>query len=360
MSTHFHTLTVKEIQKETTDCVSIVFDVPTHLKNDFAFTQGQNITLKTIIGGQELRRSYSICSSPFENELRIAVKKIANGVFSTYANTVLQKADAIDVLPPTGRFFTPLSPSNKKKYIAFAAGSGITPILSIIKTTLITEPQSTFTLVYGNQNRSSIIFKERLEAIKNKYMERFAVHYILSKEHTDSTLHYGRIDADKCHQLYNTVLKNDLFDEHFICGPAPMIFCIRDFLLSKNIATHNIHFELFNTPEDVAQKSDITHQHNNQASESSQITIKLDGTAVSFPLSYNGDSILDAALEQKLDLPYACKGGVCCTCRAKLVEGEVDMDTNYALEPDEVAAGFILTCQSHPRSAHVVVDFDIK
>lgn len=359
MSTHFHTLTIKDIEQETADCISIAFDIPEHLKNEFQFIQGQNITIKKNINGEEIRRSYSICTSPFENELRVAVKKMSNGIFSTYANTILKKGDLLEVLPPTGRFFTPLSPNHQKNYIAFAAGSGITPILSIIKTTLATEPKSSFTLVYGNRNRADIIFKEALEAIKDKYVERFTLHYILSKELIDTPINYGRIDHDKCKYLFSTVLRSNWFNEYFICGPAEMIFTVRDFLAAEKVDSKNIHFELFTTP-DESQKKNIVQNNISKKTENSQITIKLDGASLCFDLAYNGDSILDTALEQGVDLPYACKGGVCCTCRAKLIEGEVEMDTNYALEPDEIAAGFILTCQSHPRSKKVVIDFDIK
>lgn len=359
MATHFHTLTVKDIQKETDDCVSIAFDVPETLKTEFEFIQGQNITIKKIINGEEIRRSYSICTSPFENELRVAVKQMSNGIFSTYANTALKKGDMLEVLPPTGRFFTSLSPHQQKNYIAFAAGSGITPILSIIKTTLSIEPKSSFTLIFGNSNRASIIFKEALEAIKDKYMERFILHHILSKEHIDTPINYGRIDNAKCKQIFSTLLQLDRFDEYFICGPAEMIFTVRDFLTAEKVNANNIHFELFTTPEQ-SQKKAIVQNTTQKTDENSQVTIKLDGTSISFALPYNGNSILDTALEQGADLPYACKGGVCCTCRAKLTEGEVEMDTNYALEPDEIKAGFILTCQSHPRSKKVVIDFDIK
>lgn len=359
MSTHFHTLTVKDIQKETAECVSIAFEVPAVLKNEFRFTQGQNITLKKNIGGTEIRRSYSICSSTMENELRIAVKQIDNGVFSVYANTQLKKGDTLEVLPPTGRFFTELSSTHQKKYIAFAAGSGITPILSIIKTTLAVEPKSSFTLIFGNRNRSSIIFKEALEAIKDKHMERFTLHHILSGEDMDTALNYGRIDANKCKQLFSTVLQPNTFDEYFICGPTEMIFTVKDFLLAQNISATKIHFELFSTPDQTQTKPIDTPKKTSSKNTSSQVTVKQDGTAISFALPYNSSSILDAALKQGVDLPYACKGGVCSTCRAKLLEGEVEMDQNYALEPDEVAAGFILTCQSHPRSEKVVVDFDV-
>ncbi|HJU45395.1 MAG TPA: 1,2-phenylacetyl-CoA epoxidase subunit PaaE [Chitinophagaceae bacterium] len=359
MATHFHTLTIKDIRQETPECVSIAFDIPAGMQDTFRFTQGQNITIKKTIDGEELRRSYSICSCPLDNELRVAVKKIDNGKFSSHANLHLKKGDQIEVLPPTGRFYTELNSTNHKRYTGFAAGSGITPLLSIIKTTLRTEPDSEFTLVYGNRNRASIIFREELEALKNKYMGRFRLVHILSREKTDVPLNYGRINAEKCAELAGKVLDIDSSDEFFVCGPEEMIFSVKDFLETQGVDKKKIHFELFTTPGQKKTTGD-RQPSPEKTGPTSKITIKLDGVAFDFDLAFNSDSILDAALQQGADLPYACKGGVCCTCRAKLVEGEVEMDANYALEPDEVKAGYILTCQSHPRSSKVVVDYDIK
>ncbi len=225
MALHFYSLTVKDIRTETPDCVSISFDIPQHLKNDFTFKQGQSITLKKDFNEKELRRSYSICSSQLDNELRIAIKKVINGTFSTYANTQLKKGDILDVMPPSGKFYTDLSSTNKKKYLAFAAGSGITPVISIIKTTLALEPLSTFTLVFGNRTHSSIIFKEELEALKDKYIERFRLYHILSRERMEADINYGRINGEKCIQL-KKLIDFKTVDEFFICGPEEMIFCV--------------------------------------------------------------------------------------------------------------------------------------
>ena len=363
MSTHFHKLTIKDIRNETPECVSISFHVPDELKETFQFVHGQNITIRTSINNEEIRRSYSICSSPLEKELRIAVKKIANGKFSAYAET-LKKNDILELLPPTGKFHVQLEPSNKKNYIAFAAGSGITPIISIIKTTLATEPQSSFTLIFGNKNRSSIIFKEELEAIKNKYISRFALHHILSREKTDAAINNGRINAEKCEALNNKLIDIKNADEFFICGPEQMIFSVRDWLEKNDIDKKKIHFEWFTVPgQQLAVSSWQLAVDNHPKSfegKTSDVTIKLDGISFSFDLSYDAEPILDAALKQGADLPFACKGGVCSTCRAKLVEGKVEMEHNYALEPDELENGFILTCQSHPRTEKVVIDFDVK
>ncbi len=358
MAVHFHTLKVKNITKETEDCVSIAFGIPETLQNEFTFEQGQNITIKTIIDGEEVRRSYSICTAPFENELKVAVKKMDGGKFSCYANDVLKEGDELDVLPPTGKFNCKLQADHKKEYLAFAAGSGITPVLSIIKTTLHTEPRSSFTLVFGNRSRSSIIFFEELEGLKNKYLQRFNFINILSREKTDAAINYGHINEEKLQQLSKLIdYKNT--DEFFICGPEAMIFCVNNFLTALNIDKKKIHFELFTTPG-VKKAERKTQNAENNSGAKSKITVKLDGRSFDFDLAFDKDSILDAALQQGADLPFACKGGVCCTCKAKLVEGEVEMEVNWGLEQEEIEQGFILTCQSHPLTEKVVVDFDIK
>ena len=357
---HFHSLQVKKISKETEDCVSITFNVPEELKDTFRFIQGQNLTIRKTINGEEQRRNYSLCSSPLDGELKVAVKKVDGGVFSTYANEELKEGDFLEVLPPTGTFYTELKKENKKAYVAFAAGSGITPLLSIIKTTLVTEPRSQFTLVYGNRTKASIIFKEELEALKDKFLSRFRLIHVLSREKTDLPLTSGRIDGEKCNLLFDKLIPIQKTSEVFICGPEELIFTVRDFLLEKSFPKEHIHFELFTIP---GQKKSTVATEKEPVSEEGQqakVSVKLDGILFDFELSYNGHSILDAALKQGADLPYACKGGVCCTCKAKLQQGEVEMDVNWGLEQDEIDRGFILTCQSHPRTEKVVVDFDVK
>lgn len=356
MSLHFHTLTIRDIRRETDQCVSIAFDIPKWLESVFTYKAGQNITIRKNIDGEELRRSYSVCSSPLEGELRVAVKAVEGGKFSYYANHELRIGDTIDVLPPTGKFHTALDPQTSRNYLAFAAGSGITPILSLIKTILGTEKQSRFTLVYGNRNRASIIFREEIEALKNRFIDRFRVVHVLSREQTDLDLQQGHIDPEKCRKLSEKWVDFSNLDHIFICGPEAMIFGLKDYLQSEGIAAEKIHFELFNTPGQSASRS----QPVNTVVEGpmANVQLKLDGISIRFPLAFNGESILDAALRTGADLPYACKGGVCATCRAKLVSGEVKMDLNYALEPEESAAGFILTCQSHPRTTEIFVDFD--
>lgn len=355
---HFETLAINDIRKETNDCVSIAFDLPASVSEQFNFTQGQYITLKTMINGESVRRSYSICSSPLDKELRVAIKKVPGGIFSSFANEVLQKGDTLEVMPPIGKFYTPLSPDHKHKYIAFASGSGITPIISIIKTTLQTEASSSFTLIYGNKNRHSIIFKEQLEALKNTYMGRLSIVYILSREKTDASIHFGRIDAHKAELLCNHLIDPLTAAGIFLCGPSEMIFSVKEHLEKIGVAPKKIHFELFGVKEKQQSISKKTSSSSQEVK--SKITIQQDGVAFDFELGFDGESILEAALKQGADLPFACKGGVCCTCKAKLVEGEVDMEVNYGLEQEEIEHGFILTCQSHPRTEKIVIDFDTK
>jgi len=358
--TKFYPLTVKEIIKETTDCVSVSLQVPIELKSNFAYTQGQYLTFKKIINGQEVRRSYSICSSPLDNELKVAIKKVPNGVFSGYANDYLTQGEVIDTMPPMGKFFTPLSPTNNKHYLFVAAGSGITPVLSIVKTILLTEPESHITLLYGNQNRGSIIFKNQLEALKNKHINKLSLYHILSRERADAEILSGRIDDKKCNLIFGKLIDTEILDEVFLCGPEEMIHAVKDSLLASGVASEKIHFELFTTAQSRKAVKDhqeiITIENDN----TSDVTVILDGTSFNFKLGYHGATILDAALAAGADLPFACKGGVCCTCRAKITEGQAEMDLNYSLEPDELSQGFTLTCQAHPRTDSLTINFDIK
>jgi ring-1,2-phenylacetyl-CoA epoxidase subunit PaaE len=359
MSIHFHRLAVKEIKKETPDCVSVLFAVPEELQHDFQFHQGQSLTMRAIINGQEVRRTYSICSSPLEKKLQVAIKKVEGGLFSGFANGDLKKGDILEVMQPVGKFYTPLDPVHKKNYVAFAAGSGITPVLSLIKTTLATEPGSSFTLVFGNKNRGSIIFFEELEGLKNKYMERFTLIHVLSREKTDTPLNFGRIDAEKLNAL-GKLVDYAAADEFFVCGPEEMIFCVKDYLEAKGIDKKKIHFELF-TSEGLKKKTEVSNRKSENTGPNSRITLRIDGRSLDFDLSLASDTtILDAALQQGADLPYACKGGMCCTCKARLLEGEVMMDVHWGLEEEELEQGYILTCQAHPKTEKITVDFDIK
>ncbi|MBC7875310.1 MAG: phenylacetate-CoA oxygenase/reductase subunit PaaK [Ferruginibacter sp.] len=369
MSIHFHRLTVKDVKKETADCVSVSFEIPENLKKDFLFRQGQSLTMRATINNEEVRRTYSICSSPLDNEWKVAIKKVEGGLFSSFAGKELKRGDILEVMQPVGKFYVELNPANRKNYLAVAAGSGITPILSIITTTLRSEPGSTFTLIYGNKSRSSIIFFEELEGLKNKYLDRFTFINILSRERTDAAVNFGRINTEKLNELAK--LADYLsFDEIFICGPEQMIFCVKDYFETKGIDKKKIHFELFTTPgekksgdrrRDPIAIGSGDESSRDESGPKSKITVKLDGRSFDFDLSLNSDTtILDAALKQGADLPFACKGGVCCTCKARLLEGEVSMDVHWGLEDEEVEQGYILTCQSHPTTEKVVVDFDIK
>ncbi|MEJ7911772.1 MAG: 1,2-phenylacetyl-CoA epoxidase subunit PaaE [Chitinophagaceae bacterium] len=358
---HFHLLQVKNIKKETEDCISISFEVPLELKDTFRFEQGQSLTIRKTLNGTEARRNYSICTSPLDGELKVAIKRITGGLFSTWANEALRKGDYLEVMPPVGKFHTPLFQGQKKNYIAFAAGSGITPILSIIRTTLLTEPRSTFTLLYGNRAKQHILFRDELQNLKDIFISRFSVHHILSREQTDVPLNYGRINKDKCTVFFRSVVLLSRCHEFFICGPEEMTFSVRDFLVESGVPRERIHFELFTIPG--AGKRSVAPEAQAASIPTgllSKVFIKRDGITFDFDLALNGQSVLDGALQRGVDLPYACKGGVCCTCKAKLLEGSVNMVENWGLEPDEVAAGYILTCQAHPLTDRIVVDFDAK
>ncbi len=358
MSVHFHPVKVKEVKKETEDCVSVAFEIPDELKKDFQYQPGQYVNVRAFINGKEERRSFSLCSSPLDNEWRIAIKKVPGGIFSAYAMEQLKAGDSIDLMPPMGKFIIPLDPSHSNNYITIAAGSGITPVISIIKSVLAIEKNSSISLVYGNRNRQSIIFMEELEALKNKYMDRFNLIHILSREITDATINTGRIDSQKCELLFSKSieLKADAF---LICGPSNMIFCIKDYLISKGVDEKKIHYELFTSPG--IEHATIVQKPPVEVNElQSHVLIKFDGNSVQFLLPFDGETVLDAALNQGANLPYSCKSGVCTTCRAKLIEGNVEMEANYGLEKEEVEKGFILTCQSHPVTGNLVIDFDSK
>ena len=355
----FHPLKVVDIRRETADCVSVAFQVPGELADTYKFTQGQYLTFKKDINGESIRRSYSICSSPMEGELRVAIKKVDGGRFSTFANEELKVGDVLETMKPTGRFYTALSTENKKHYVAFAAGSGITPMMSIMKTTLATEPNSHFTLFYGNRNFNSIIFREQIEDLKDRYMNRLSVYHILSGDALGSDLLTGRLDGEKCERFCTHLFDYKNVDHYFLCGPGSMIHEVKDKLVDMGVEPTRIHFELFTTPGQSAQQS--AEPKEKKAAGGGilcEVSIIMDGHTQQMELDSLGMPILDAALHKGLDVPYACKGAVCATCKAKVLEGEVEMEMNYSLEPDELAAGYVLTCQAHPKTKKVVVDYD--
>lgn len=357
----FHPLEVKDIRKETDECVSVEFKVPDNLKQEYQFIQGQYLTLKTDINGEEVRRSYSVCVSPLEEQLRVAIKKVYKGRFSTFANEQLQVGDVLDVMTPMGRFYSEVKSEQSKNYVGFAGGSGITPVISILKTVLETEPESTFTLFYANKGVDSIIFRDTIDALKNMHMGRLIVHHIFSEEHMESPLFNGFITAEKCEAFAKAnLLDVEHTDEYFICGPEPMMLAIKAGLEGLGIDQKKIHIELFSSPLDAKKKQASAEKFVPTSNEQdSEVSIIIDGIAVDFPLKTGTHTILDGALKNGADLPYACKGGVCCTCKAMLKEGEVEMEVNWGLEPEEVEAGYILTCQAHPKTKKVVVDFDV-
>lgn len=354
----FHSIKVQDIYKETRDCSVVTFEIPDNLKQEFKYNQGQYLTLKTIIKEQEVRRSYSLCSSPTENKWQVAIKKIDGGLFSTFINDNLRTGDTIDVMPPNGKFFTITNPAKPKNYIVFAAGSGITPILSIIKTHLTTEPNATFKLFYLNRSVKSIIFKEEIELLKNKYFGRFEIFHFLTKEFRNIELLNGRFTSDKLKVLSKSIIDIPNTDECFICGPEEMIFLIRDELILAGLDKDKIHFELFSSGKTKVDKDRIKSiiEHKIQGT---QVTIIDGGKEFHFIMDDEFDNILDGAMAAGADLPFACKGGVCSTCRCKVVSGTVEMKVNYALDETEVAKGLILSCQAVPTSKNVVVEFGV-
>ena len=354
----FHSIKVAAVYKETKDCSVIQFDIPEVLRSEFQYKQGQHLTLRTTIDGKEVRRSYSLCSSPIEDKWEVAVKKIEGGLFSTFVNEALKTGDTLDVMPPNGTFFTEVNPTKAKNYIAFAAGSGITPILSIIKTHLAAEPNSTFKLFYLNGTVKSIIFKEEIEQLKNIYFNRFEIFYFLTKEHRSSELFNGRFSKEKIQVLTDKIIDVPSTDECFICGPEEMIFLLRDELVAAGMSKENIHFELFNTGLSEEDKKRISKIVEKKV-EGTEVTIIDGGKEFHFVMGEDFDNILDGAIAAGADLPYACKGGVCSTCRCKVVEGTTEMKLNYSLEADELAKNYVLSCQAVPTSKKVVVDFGL-
>lgn len=355
MTPKFHLIKIKDIRQETDDAASIGFEVPQNLKLDYSFISGQYLTFKAIINGEEIRRSYSLCTSPLENDLRVAIKRVANGKFSNYALDNFVVGQEIEVMTPTGNFKFQPEGDAEKSYLLFASGSGITPIISIMKTILHEEPKSEVTFFYGNKNFNSIIFREEIEALKNQFMNNLRVIHILSRESLGNDIQKGRITKEKVDHLYNAFIKNNNTNGVYICGPEEMILGVKESLTGKGIAEKQIHFELF--ASSVSKKEIIREAISTNAVDS-LVSIILDGDRIDIPLNTDGVSILDAAQKAGADLPFACKGGVCCTCKAKILEGTAKMDVNYALEKDEVEAGYILTCQAHPTSEKLLVSFD--
>jgi ring-1,2-phenylacetyl-CoA epoxidase subunit PaaE len=355
MTPRFHTLKVALVERETADSVCLTFVVPPELAAEYRFEPGQHLGLRMRLENEELRRSYSICSAPHDLELRIAIKKVAGGRFSAWAVDTLQPGAAIDVLTPEGRFHTQLDPANAKHYVAFAAGSGITPILSLAKTILAREPRSSFTLVYGNRRQSSVMFHETLEDLKDRYMTRFALYNVFSREMQEVDLFNGRIDGAKVRAFLDTLIPVATIDEAFVCGPASMIDDVEQALLGSGVAPGHVHVERFGTP---SLTGEVQAAPPAEDAADARITLAIDGVQREVDFHREHGSILEAGIAAGLDLPYSCKGGMCCTCRARLVEGEVKMHKNFALEQADVDAGYVLACQSYPLTERVVLSFD--
>lgn len=355
MSTQFHSLIVSDLRHETEGCVSVAFEVPQDLQNQFNFVAGQYLTFKVNLDGEEIRRSYSLCSAPYEKTWRVAIKEIPNGKFSSFANHNLTIGAGLEVMAPMGNFKFEPNANAQNLYVLFAAGSGVTPIFSILKTILIAEPQSTVTLFYGNKGMTEIIFREELEAIKNRFLDRINLIHIFSRENIGVPLLKGRIDASRTQKLLRAFLKDQTINGAYICGPQDMILAVKDELLAFGVAANQIHFELFHAAPIVTKADDNTPK---AAAFESHIELIMDGEITNFYLSSDGPSILDAAYKAGADAPFACKGGVCCTCKAKVLRGEVSMDVNYALTPEEVEQDYVLTCQAHPKSSDILISFD--
>jgi ring-1,2-phenylacetyl-CoA epoxidase subunit PaaE len=361
MAVHFHSLFVKRVEALIADAAQITFAIPPDLRDAFEFKPGQFLTLRAQINGESVRRSYSICSTPalleHSQEICVGIKRVDGGVFSTWATKQLQAGDQIDVMPPDGRFV--IKQPDAKMRLGIAAGSGITPILSIASHTLDTEPSSRFTLVYGNQRTNTIMFSEALQDLKDRYPGRLQLIHILSRQATELPLSHGRIDAAKIKELTRSLIDPKAIDEAFICGPEAMIEAAEAALQTAGIAKETIHSERFataSTTKSIAPRA-INTPASSLKSLKYSLEVILDGKTNAMQLG-DDNTVLDVALEAGLDLPYACKGGVCCTCRAKVIEGKVSMDKNYTLEQWEIDKGFVLTCQARCQTAKVVVSFD--
>ena len=353
----FHRLKIADVRRETPDAVSIAFAVPSDLRDAYRFQPGQHLTLRTEKNGEDIRRSYSICTGLDDGELRVAIKKVEGGAFSTLCNELFKPGDEIDVMTPQGRFGLAPDPAKARNYLAIVAGSGITPVLSLLRSILKREPKSRFALIYGNRSTPDIIFKEALEDLKDRFVDRFVVHHVLSREQQDFALFNGRIDDEKIGTLLKSFAAPSDIDHAFLCGPGGLIEEGKRALLSLGVPADRIHAEYFSTDGLPVTPRVAADKQTDDQPAIAVAHVTFDGSAYDLPIRA-GETIIDAGLRAGLELPFSCRGGMCCTCRAKLVSGEVRMDTNYSLEPWEMQAGFVLTCQSHPLTPEVTVDYD--
>ena len=354
MPPRFHPLRVAELHRETTDAVTLAFAVPDDLREEYRFTPGQYLTLRATIDGEDIRRSYSICSGLDDGELRVAIKRVAGGAFSNWTNDTLRAGDTLSVMTPDGRFGVPIEPDAARMLVAFVAGSGITPVLSILRTVLRRERHSRFMLFYGNRSTDSIMFRGVLEDLKDRYLSRLSVFHVLSREEQDVPVLNGHLDADKVRLLARAMVPLRVVDHAFACGPQPMIEGLEKTLADLGLPRDRIHVERFTPGVGGRPRIAVVPR---AALPQAIATVISEGVRTEIPVAA-GEAIIDAAIRAGRNLPYACKGGMCSTCRARLLEGRVEMTVNYALEPWETEAGYILTCQAHPRTGHVVVDYD--
>jgi ring-1,2-phenylacetyl-CoA epoxidase subunit PaaE len=349
----FHRLRVAAIDPLTSDSAALTFEVPDGLAEVFRFRAGQHLTLRRVVGGVDVRRTYSVCSSAVSGPLRVAVKRLDGGVFSTFVLDQLEPGDELEVLPPAGRFGPAVDPARARRYGLIAAGSGITPVLSIAATVLDVEPLSDVVLVYGNRTQRDVMFLEELSDLKDRFPDRLQVLHVLSREEQESELLSGRIDPDRLRRLFAAFLPVDQVDEWYLCGPFGMVTDGRQALLDAGADPAHVHMELFHADPLPPRE----RKPSSGTPDTATVTVLLNGRSSTLQVERDGDSVLDAVLAVRADAPYACKGGVCGTCRARCVLGAVEMDVNYALEPDELAAGIVLTCQSHPTTDEVKLEF---
>ena len=357
MSLHFHPLRVRSIRPDTEEAVIVSFDVPDEVADEFRFTHGQHLTVRQEVNGTEHRRSYSICAGTADGELRVGVRKVPGGVFSTWINEHLKPGDTLQVMAPEGRFFVPLAPELSRHYLGIAGGSGITPILSIMKTVLAAEPLSRFTLIYANRRQRSTMFMEEIEDLKNRYLTRLVLHLVFSQEQMELPLNSGRLSREKLAEFIGPLIDPATIDHAFVCGPHGVNDEAEAALLAAGVPAEHIHIERFGTPLPAGSAPPKQEVREGDAADA-KIVIVRDGLAREIEYHSVHGNILEAAADAGLEVPFSCKSGVCCTCRAKLLEGEVRMERNFALEKREVAAGFVLTCQSHPLTERVVLSFD--
>jgi ring-1,2-phenylacetyl-CoA epoxidase subunit PaaE len=356
----FHALTVAGVERLTDDAVAVTFDVPEALRDDYSFAPGQHLTLRAQINGEDVRQSYSICIAPSAarstGTLRVASARVANGRMSNWLNDVVRPGDVIDVMTPLGSFTCPAEPGVQRHHVAIAAGSGITPVLSIISAVLEEEPDSRVTLLYGNRRTSTIMFLEELADLKNRYPERLQLVHVLSREPQDVELFSGRLDPERVGRILELLAPIDTVDEWYLCGPYGMVTGAQALLEAADVDSHHVHHEIFHVAEQESPRQEVVIDTG--APPEAVVTVNLDGRTTRIEMPSREETILNATLRSRPDAPYSCTGGVCGTCRARLVSGQVRMDRNYALEPDEVAAGIVLACQSHPVTDEVALDYD--